>query len=135
MELNKNPQQKELLWFGALLPVFVALVGYIVGRRTGSETSRTAAWAVGAGLSVLFWMLPASRRTIFLGFGYLTYPLGWVMTRVLLLLVYLGVVTPTGILMRMFGNDLLGRRIDRARRSYWAPHGGSRPLEDYFRQS
>ncbi len=66
-----------------------------------------------------------------LGAGECAQNLGWA----LLLLVYLGVVTPTGIVMRMFGKDLLGRRIDRARRSYWAPHGGSRPREDYFRQS
>lgn len=135
MHINKDPQKKDLLWFGAGLLVFVGLLGYIVGHRTGSPESSRAIWAVGAGLSVLFWALPRARRHMFLGFGYLTYPIGWVMTKVLLLIVFLGVVTPTGLAMRIFGRDLLDRRIKTERVSYWAPHSGGRKADDYFRQS
>ena len=135
MHLNRHPERKELLWFGAGLPVFPGLVGYLVWRRTGSEVSRQALWALGGFLALLFWLVRGARRPIFLGFGYVSYPIGFVMSRVLLLIVFLGVVTPTGILMRLFGKDLLGLRIDRDRASYWMPHEGPHTSEDYFRQS
>ena len=38
---------------------------------------------------------------------------------VVLAVIYFGVVTPTGLVMRALGKDLLGLRLDRQARSYW----------------
>ena len=135
MHLNLDPQPKDLVWFGAGLPVFAALLGYVVGHRSGSDLARQSIWLIGAALALVFWLLPRSRRAVFLGFNYLMYPIGWVVSRVLMGAVYLGVVTPTGILMRLFAKDLLARKLDEKAESYWVPHGEPRPSEDYFRQS
>ncbi|MDQ4149906.1 MAG: SxtJ family membrane protein [Actinomycetota bacterium] len=134
MEINKNPEKKDLMWFGALLPVFVALLGFVAGRRTGSVAAQLSIWVVGAGVAAGFWAVPGWRRPIFVGFGYLTYPIGWIVTKVLLLAVFLGVVTPTAILMRAFGKDLLSQEIERDRASYWIPRRRRPERDDYFRQ-
>jgi hypothetical protein len=132
--INREPAKKELLWFGAGLVVFVAILGYLVGRRTGSEAVQQSVWTAGGAVAAVYWLIPASRRPIFVGFGYLTYPIGWIVTSVLLLAVFAAVVTPTGIVMRLLGRDLLERRVDKGRASYWIRHAGPRASEDYFRQ-
>jgi len=47
--------------------------------------------------------------------------LGWFMTRVILGLVFLLVITPVGLIMRLLGADPLKLRFDRRAASYWEP--------------
>jgi polyferredoxin len=47
--------------------------------------------------------------------------MGFVMTRVILGVVFFGIVTPIGIVRRLAGGDPLGRRAGRAE-SYWKPY-------------
>ncbi len=42
-----------------------------------------------------------------------------IVTPVLMALLFYGVVTPTGLIMRWLGQDLLHQRYDRNARSYW----------------
>lgn len=54
-------------------------------------------------------------------FGWMRFSqiLGWVSTKVVLSIFFYLVLTPTGLLMRLFGKDLLDKRIDRSAKSYW----------------
>lgn len=47
--------------------------------------------------------------------------LGWIMTRVILSVLFYLVVTPTGWLARLFGKQFLDLKIDKNARSYWIP--------------
>ena len=47
--------------------------------------------------------------------------LGYVMTRVLLTAVFVLIVTPLGIAMRLSGRDPMQRKRDPDRASYWSP--------------
>ena len=47
IEINRSPSRQDLLWFGLLLPVFFAIVGALVWRRTGSLPPAVAVWAAG----------------------------------------------------------------------------------------
>jgi hypothetical protein len=82
------------------------------------------------------WIWPAAGGGVFLILGLIAYPLlrpvyigwmaiafvlGWINTRLLLGLFFVVVLTPAGVLMRLFGNDPLSRSIDRGGRSYWIP--------------
>ena len=57
----------------------------------------------------------------------LAHALGWINSRVLLGLLYYGVLTPLGVLMRLFGRDPLRRR--KAAASYWVSR--ARPRQDH----
>ena len=134
IEINKNPSRRDLLWFGLLLPVFCAIVGVLVWRRTGSLTSATALWAVGGTVSVLFALWPASRRRIYVGWMHAVYPIGWTVSRLLLGVVYFVVITPIGVALRILGRDLLERPFDRAAATYWVRHNPAGRTERYLRQ-
>jgi len=45
--------------------------------------------------------------------------IGWIMTRVILTVLFYVVVTPLGLISRMLGHRFLDLKIDPARKSYW----------------
>jgi cytochrome c biogenesis factor len=45
--------------------------------------------------------------------------LGWFNTRLILILLFYLVFTPIGLLLRLFGKDLLNRRLDPDAATYW----------------
>lgn len=45
--------------------------------------------------------------------------LGFFVSRIVLSVLFFGVITPIGLLMKVFGKDILDERIDRGRSSYW----------------
>ena len=133
-EINTNPSRRDLLWFGLLLPVFFAIVGVLVWRRTGSLTSATVLWAVGGTDSALFGLWPASRRRIYVGWMHAVYPIGWTVSHLLLGVVYFVVITPIGLALRILRRDPLERPFDRAATSYWVRHNPAGRIERYLRQ-
>lgn len=61
--------------------------------------------------------------------------LGWVMTRVILTVLFFFAVTPIGIILRITGKDLLGLRLEPRRPSYWKPKPpDTHTPSDYERQ-
>ncbi len=47
--------------------------------------------------------------------------LGWVMTRVILCILFYAVVTPISLISRLFGKGFLDLEFDENARSYWVP--------------
>ena len=48
-------------------------------------------------------------------------------------LIYYGVFTPMGLVMRMTGRDVLGKKLDPSLPSYWHERGAPRPASSYFK--
>ena len=53
--------------------------------------------------------------------------IGWLMTRVILIVLFYLVVTPIGVLARICGKDFLNRKFNKAAKSYWIPKKGTTP--------
>tara|TARA_B100000579_G_C22332397_1_gene621163 strand:- start:97 stop:489 length:393 start_codon:yes stop_codon:yes gene_type:complete len=47
--------------------------------------------------------------------------LGKIVSPIVMGVVYFGVVTPTGIIMRLFGKDILNLKINKNKSTYWLP--------------
>jgi hypothetical protein len=48
--------------------------------------------------------------------------MGWLMTRVILCILFFVILTPTALLLRLLGKDLLNMKFDRnSSQSYWLP--------------
>jgi hypothetical protein len=134
MMINKAPRQRDLQVFGFVLPACFALAGLVVRARSGAGGIAGVVWGVGAALSLLYLAVPASRRPLFLGVSYATYPIGWVVGHVLLLAIFWLVVTPVGLLVRVLRQDPLARRLDEAADSYWSPLEQATDFRRYFQQ-
>lgn len=70
---------------------------------------------------------PLLVKPIQKGWMALAHIMGWVMTRVILIILYYGMMTPFGILGRLFGKEFLSTGVRRSRASYW----NKRPQEPY----
>ncbi len=77
------------------------------------------------GLSVVFFILgfaaPDSLRLAYIGWMRLAFILGWINTRIILAFVFYLILTPIGVAMRIFGKDLMERRLEKDKVSYWLP--------------
>jgi hypothetical protein len=61
--------------------------------------------------------------------------LGWFMTRIIIAILFYAVLTPTGVVARLFGKEFLDMRIDKSRKSYWNYRDIKKPEKgDYERQ-
>ncbi|HJR05817.1 MAG TPA: SxtJ family membrane protein [Pyrinomonadaceae bacterium] len=107
--------------FGLLVGgVLVALGGWWLYRGRFLTLAPVLA-NTGALLVLLGWLYPKSLvwpNRLWMG---MAEAMGFVMTRVILGLVFFLVVTPIGLARRLFGGDPLGRRGARTE-SYWKPY-------------
>ena len=131
--VNHRPGRRDLAVFGVTLPVAAALAGLVAGRHVG-PTARLGVWVGGAAVAMLYAAVPVVRRPLFVGMSRITAPIGWVVSHLVLVLVFAVVVTPVALLLRLLGRDPLNRRPDPRVTTYWV---GRRPDPDprrYFRQ-
>jgi Saxitoxin biosynthesis operon protein SxtJ len=134
IEINKSPSQRELRWFGIGLLAFAGLVGGLTYWRTGRTGVPAAILGAGAVVTAVYYAVPPLRRWVYLVWMYAAFPIGWVVSHVVLAAVYYLVVTPIGVTMRLLGRDPLDRRFDRSATTYWVPHDPAQSVERYFRQ-
>jgi hypothetical protein len=134
IELRVNPTAKDLKWFGLILFAFFALVGVLVWRVTGSLAWPRAVWGAAATLSLTYYAVRPVRRPMYIGWSYVTYPIGWIVSHALMAVVFFGLFTVVGMLMRLFRYDPLTRTLDRSAQTYWVPHEDQPDVSYYFRQ-
>jgi hypothetical protein len=132
--INKNPSKKELILFGLLGLAFFGLIGLSALHKTHSIHAARNIWVAGAVLFAAYYAVPPIRRPIYLGWMYAAYPIGWVISHVLLALAFWGVIVPVGLLMRVVSRDPLARAFDPSAKSYWTPHEPGTDASRYFRQ-
>ncbi len=81
---------------------------------------------LGVGLFVLSRVAYPVMKPIHIGWMALAFALGWFNTRLLLGIFFYLILTPLGVLMRLFGRDLIDQKIDRQAKSYWKKRDLSR---------
>jgi hypothetical protein len=115
--------------FGRSVGLVLAGIGAVVlWRRDWAMTPLPGALlGVGAALVLLGLAAPVLLRPVYRVWMGLAVVLGYVMTRVLLTLVFFLVVTPIGLLRRALGHDTMRRRRDPAASTYWIEKP---PVED-----
>ena len=130
-----NPKRKQLRQFaGIWFPAFCALVGWSIVRKTGYWHEVEIGWAIAGIISIAGLVFPPLIRPIFVGLILLTYPIGWVLSHVLLGTMFYGIVTPIGLLLRATGHDSLDLKMPKGA-SMWKRPVGKTDVASYLRQS
>lgn len=134
IKINRNPSRLELTVFGGTWLLFLAVVGGVVWSRGGSRAVVFGVLAAAVVVPLIGWIAPGFMRIVYLGMAYLAFPIGFVVSHLLLAGVYYLVLTPMGLLMRALGHDPMGRRGDAGAQSYWVPRKAREDPDRYFRQ-
>lgn len=143
VRLDLHPGRRQLRQFGgvALFALGgVGLVSYFSGELFGIRLGGSAApvayglWALGAvsGAFALVW--PEGNRPLFVALSVVAFPIGWVFSHAVLVVIFYLIVTPVGLLFRLMGRDSLARRFDPERESYWVDLPEPSDKSYYFRQ-
>src|SRR5262249_2930075 len=107
LTIDRNPSARQLRSFGVLLALFVPLFGAMVAWRTGRVESAYPIWIGGAALTVVYWLVTPLRRLVYVGWMYAAFPIGWTVSHILMAVIYYGVLTPIGFIIRTTGRDPL----------------------------
>ncbi len=134
LEIPRDPPRRDLLIFGALLGPFVAFAGWMCSRHFASPVVPWSVWGAGAALWLTYVAVPAARRPIYVGWMTAVFPIGWVVSHVIVVTFYYLVLTPIALLLRLFGHDSMRRRRAARRESYWVRREGRDDTSRYFRQ-
>ncbi len=132
-EVIKPPSTSTLRQFGGLcLVVFGGWAAWRLWQgNAGAFTIALAAFAVLVGVTGL--IVPAAVRPVFTAWMVVAFPIGWVVSRIALGLMFYGMFTVVGLVFRLAGRDALHlRRSDRE--TYWRPKPRPRSGEEYLRQ-
>lgn len=134
IEIPWQPSHRMLRQFaGIWWPLFAAMVGFWVGRATGRWDAVRAGWAVAAALAAGGLAWPPFVRPLFLALVLATFPIGWVVSHALLVLIYLLVFTPIGLARRALGHDALDLRDRPDRASMWRESAATQTPDRYTR--
>jgi hypothetical protein len=112
-----NLDKKSLRKFGITMGIaflVITLLMLIRHRHSVIPTSIISALFFVASL-----IIPGVLKPAYILWMKLAFVLGWVNTRLILMIIFYILFTPAGLIMRLFRVDLLDRKIDKSKDSYW----------------
>jgi hypothetical protein len=133
-EIPFRPTTKALRQFAAGWLVFWLAVGvhqYLVRHHSWAGLALMG-MAVMIGAPGL--LRPSLVRGIFVGWMVVAFPIGWLISETMLVLMFYGVLTPVAVLFRLRGRDLLQCKRNRAATTFWLPKAMPPDVRSYFRQ-
>lgn len=110
---------RDLRKFGLVVGGVFAAFGLIVLLRHKAHYPYFL-WP-GVALVVTGAILPRALKWVYLAWMSVAFVLGFVMAHVILTLFFYLVITPIGLLARLFGKDFLSLKLDPEAKSYWIP--------------
>ncbi len=113
-----NLDKKQIRTFGLGLAVILSLFA-LLNFYKGHLTTASVLSVLGVISVTLALLCPTLLKPVYIVFMKIAHVLGWVNTRILLGIIFYIIMTPIGVIMKVFGKDLLDRKIEPARKSYW----------------
>lgn len=133
-QLRLNPSRRELRLFAGLwFPALGLVAGLLTLRKLHSNSAALCIWGIGAALSLSGLWSPSIIRPVYRFLMRLTFPVGWVLSHVVLAAAYFLVLAPIGQIMRVW-HDPMQRELLRSTDSYWIPRASSETSR-YLRQT
>jgi len=131
---NLNQDKKSLRKFGLVMTTALLVLGVLIFFRSSHPQRAYVLWAVASICLVVGVGLPAALRrfhTIWMAFSL---SIGWIMSRLILTILFFLVITPTGLIMRAFGKDPMMRKLEPNATTYWIKREKGFNPEQYERQ-
>jgi hypothetical protein len=128
-----EPDRGELRRFAIAMLVGFAVLGLLTAWRVGDFGTKTfVLWGLGIGLAVGA-LVPAVGRLVYLGIYLPTSVIGFVVSNIVLLLLFFFLFVPLGLILRLRGKDLLQLRRRQNGRN-WRQHDEAKDAASYYRQ-
>jgi len=133
-DIQFKPAKKVLRQFAAAWLVIVLAWAVYFWFARGQQK---VGWVLGA-LAVIVgglgFMAPRAIRWVYLGCMIVAFPIGWVVSQIMLAMLFYCVVTPVAVFFRLRRRDLLRGAPPEECATFWTPKTLPEELRRYFRQ-
>ena len=129
---HEEPRGRQ--WKGMIIPLIAGSVYTATLYLESPATIAVVAAAALISLGILVWFHESFGNRFYRTWTLLFMPLAWSVSTLLLVLVYYLVLSPIGLVLRMFGRDPMHREFDRDATSYWVKRDNTVDPDRYFRQ-
>ncbi len=143
VEINFNPDTKTLRQFGVIafigFGILAALAYYeklVFSFGFGDARIPLVATFGALGTIALLFSLvaPKANRVLYVGLSLLAFPIGFVLSYVIMGTLFFLIIGPIAVAMRLFGKDPMHRAYDPSAPTYWSAARPPRDKESYFHQ-
>ena len=117
-DLPRNPSRKTLQQFGALGVVFFGVAAWRC-YATEQPTLATVLGVLAGAFGLAALAYPKALRAVFVGWLMAVFPIGYLVSRLVLAGLFYGCFTPLGIFFRLIGRDALGLKRAATAETYW----------------
>lgn len=129
--VNWRPDARELRRFAIAMLIGFTVLGLLSAWRAGGiSTASIVLWSIGVVLAAAAFV-PGLGRVAYLAVYLPTSIIGYVVSNILLALMFFVVITPLGIILKLMGKDLLQQR---RQKTQWVPVKGIKNQDSYYRQ-
>lgn len=126
-----SSSKKELREFGLTVGIVLALIG---GWAAWKGREHAVYFLTAGGLLVALGLVfPRTLKPLQKPWMMMALVMGWVMSRVILTVLFYTVLTPIGLILRLTGKDLLDIKPGVSKDSYWRSHK-QRDKKDHEKQ-
>ncbi len=133
-DIQFQPSKKVLRQFAAAWLVFLLAWAAYQWLARGHHTAGWVLGALGVIVGGIGLAVPLTVRWLYVGCMIVAFPVGWVVSQVVVALMYYVVLTPVAMFFRWRGRDLLNRAPSPERTSFWTPKSQPQDVRRYFRQ-
>ena len=114
-----DTSSKEIRKFALVIAIALGVIGSFIYVKFGNFDVAGWLWGIGILFFILGFILPSVLRPIYKIWMFLGFFIGGIVSRVILTVLFYVVLTPTGLVLRLFGKDILDEKFDKRRESYW----------------
>ena len=114
---NIKTDKKLIRDFAILIgSILIVLFGYLILK---GKDPNVLIVSIGIFIICSGFIFPTILKPIYLVWMYFATILGWIMTRLILALVFYLIVSPIGVFGRIFGKEFLALKKNKMNKSYW----------------
>ena len=131
--VNWAPDAKELRRFAVAMLIGFTVLGLLSAWRAGGiSIASLVLWSIGVFLAIAAFV-PGLGRVAYLAVYLPTSIIGYVVSHVIVALMFFLVITPLAIILRLMGKDLLRQQPQKGM-TQWTPVRGAKSEDSYYRQ-
>lgn len=129
-----QPGDRQLRQFAVLWVLFSLGLAVRCCWPDRSIFPAAAAFGLAVLIGVFGWFRPPIIRPLYVSWMIAVYPIGWTVSRITLAVLFYGLFTPLGLLLRILGRDALGLKLDPELETYWVSKETSDDPRRYLQQ-
>lgn len=135
VDINWTPNRRELRIFSAITLVGCGIIAGVLWSY-GYATPAKIVGGIGLAVGVVGLILPPAVKPVYMFLSVVSWPIGAVVSYVVMGIFYYVIITGTGLAFRLVGRDPLQRSPDPNASTYWQPKHlpDEESKERYFRQ-